>query len=324
MMMKFLTKGTLVTAAVGALIASTYGCDQPKPKCAAGRGAFVAVYKNVSGPADCAKLKGETLGFSTYNATGPNEGKPNLDIASIAIQSENLGVLVDTAESAGSVDKDPTHKPYGLGFFSTAEPQGDFCTVPTLTVATQSIPEVAADPANEIEASPATTVSYAWSNVKLYVTAAALGTQFTADLTLTTDGVACGYQVLGMYQFVSCSKDNPADPTSPLPDERDCSPDADESPSVTCTNNAECFSNVCEQGLCRCTDSAGCCADKDVQKCELSGNTCAAAPAEVLGAKTCHDAPRPTGSGINPDFPTKCDPDLLACVLTKDTIPALK
>ena len=328
MMMKFLTKGTLVTAAVGALVAAAYGCDQPKPKCAAGRGAFVAVYKNVSGPADCGKLKAEKLGFSTYNPTGPTEAKPNLDIASIAIQSESLGTLVDTAESAGSVDKDPTHKPYGLGFFSTPTPEGDFCTVPTLTVATQSIPEVKKDLAKKIAASPATTVSYAWSNVKLYVTSASLGTQFTADLTLTTDGVACGYRVLGMYPYVGCSKPNPADEKSPLPDERACSPDADESPSVTCASNAECFSNICDQGFCRCTDSAGCCADKDVKKCELSGNTCSAPPSSAPGGlaqtKTCHDTPRATGSGINPDFPTKCDPDVLACVLTKDSIPALK
>ncbi len=264
MMMKILTKGTLAAAVVGALIASTYGCDQPKPKCAAGRGAFIGVYTKTSGPDDCAKLKGEILGFSTYNPPGPKEGKPNLDIASIAIQSESLGTLVDTAESAGSVDKDPTHKPYGLGFFTTAEPENDFCTVPQLTVATQSIPEVKEDLANEIEASPATTVSYAWSNVKLYVTSAALGTQFTADLTLTTDGVACGYRVLGMYPYVDCSKADPADPDKSVPDEGACAPEADE------------------------------------------------------------DAGRPTGSGINPDFPTKCDPDLLACVLTKDSIPALK
>jgi hypothetical protein len=259
-----LAKGALAVAVVGGLLASTYGCDQPKPKCAAGRGAFIAVYKPVSGPPSCADLKGEKLGFATYNPVGPDEGKPNLNVASIAIESESLGTLVDTAAGAGAADKDPTHKPYGLGFFSTSEPEGDFCVVPTLTVATQSIPEVKADPDNEIEASPATIVSYGWSNVRLYVTSAAQGTQFTADLTLTTDGVACGYKVLGMYPYVDCSKPNPADKKKPLTDEGACAPDADE------------------------------------------------------------DAGRPTGSGINPDFPTRCDPDLFACVLTKDVLPALK
>jgi hypothetical protein len=35
-------------------------------------------------------------------------------------------------------------------------------------------------------------------------------------------------------------------------------------------------------------------------------------------------ANRPTGSGISPDFPVVCDPDLLMCTLTKSDIPALK
>ena len=324
MMTKIFAKGALAVAVVGGLLASTYGCDQPKPKCAAGRGAFIGVYKKVSGPDSCADLKGEKLGFSTYNAQSGKLGKPNLDVGTIAIQAESLGTLIDTAEAGGSVDKDPTHKPYALGNFTTAEPVNDFCEVPTLSVATQTIPEVKADPDNEIEASPETTVSYAWSNVRVYVTAAALGTQFTANLTLTTDKVQCGYQVVGMYPYVECTKKNPANKKVSLPDERDCSPDSDEDPSVGCTKNEECFSNVCDQGLCRCVTSAGCCADKDVAKCDTSGNRCAPPPAGSAGTgSTCHDAPRPTGSGINPDFPTKCDPDLLVCVVTKD-VPALK
>jgi len=70
--------------------------------------------------------------------------------------------------------------------------------------------ELAEDPDNEIEASDATTVSYAWSNVRLYVTSSALGTQFSADLKLTTDGVECGYQVIGMYPYIECGKEDPA------------------------------------------------------------------------------------------------------------------
>lgn len=263
MVMNILAKGTFAAAVVGVLLASAYGCDQPKAKCAAGRGSFIGVYKQTSGPPSCADLKGEKLGFSTYNVAG-KEGKPNLDIANIAIESESLGTLVDTASGAGVTDKDDTHKPYATGFFSTAEPEGDFCRVPTLTVATQSIPAIPADPDNMVDATPATTVSYAWSNIKLYVTPAALGTQFDADLVLTTDNVACGYKVTGMYPYVDCSMPDPANKKKKLPDEGACAPEADE------------------------------------------------------------DAGRPTGSGINPDFPTHCDPDLLACTLTKDVLPALK
>jgi hypothetical protein len=268
MMMKFIAKGTLAVALVGGLLASTYGCDQPKAKCAAGRGAFAVVYKKVTGPDSCATLKGEQVGFGTYNQVG-KEGKPNLDVAQIAIQSANLGALVDTAGSAGAGDKDPTHKPYSLGFFTTAEPEGDFCVVPTLTVATQNLGEIPEDKEEGTDAVPATSVSYAWSNVRLYVTPSALGTQFTADVTVTTDGVVCGYSAVGMYPYVECGIEDPKDPKKTIPDDLDgiaraCAPEADE------------------------------------------------------------DAGRPTGSGINPDFPTRCDPDLLACTLTKDQLPALK
>jgi hypothetical protein len=328
---QMVARGSVSVAVVGLLLASTYGCDQSKPKCAAARGAFIGVYRHVGGPATCADLKGEKLGFSTYNPVGKNNQR-NLDIASIAIQSESLGTLVDTAEGAGVTDPDPTHKPYGLGFFTTAEPEGDICVVPSLTVAAQNIPAVAADPKAKVKASAATSVSYAWSNVRLYVTPSAVGSQFLADLTLTTDGVACDYQVRGMYPYLDplsypdgCVKPNPADPNGALPDDRICRPEGDEDPSVECSSNTECFSGVCDGGFCRCETSAGCCADKDVGACEGAGARCADAPAGAVGVgKTCHDAPRATGSGINPDFPVKCDPDLLVCVLSKEGFPALK
>lgn len=268
MMMRLIGKGALAAALVGGLLASTYGCDQAKAKCAAGRGAFAVVYKKVRGPDSCADLKGEQVGISTYNQPGKG-GKPDLDVAQIAIQSGSLGSLVATASGAGADDKDPTHKPYSLGFFTTAEPEGDFCVVPTLTVANQNLGEIPEDKKAKTDAVPATSVSYAWSNVKLYVTASAVGTQFTADLTITTDGVACGYTALGMYPYHECGIEDPNDPDKLIPDDLDgvaraCAPEADE------------------------------------------------------------DAGRPTGSGINPDFPTRCNPDLLVCTLTKDTIPALK
>lgn len=271
---KILLKGTFAAAVLGTVFASSYGCDQPKPKCAAARTGqdpttrFIARYKQTGGPASCADLKGEKLGFSTYNAPG-KEGKPNLDISSIAIQAESLGTIQADAKGAGVGDKDPTHTPYSLGFFTTAEPEGDFCTVPSLTVATQSVGEIPADPEAKTDAVPATSVSYAWSNIKLYVTPSALGTQFTGDLVRTQDGVACNYSVLGMYPYVECGKEDPKDPKKTIPDDLDgvaraCAPEADE------------------------------------------------------------DAGRATGSGINPEFPTRCDPDLLVCFLTKDAIPALK
>ncbi|MDB4945495.1 MAG: MlpA protein [Labilithrix sp.] len=266
MMTKTFAKGFLALALVGGVLASSYGCDQPKPKCAAARGLpFATVFTQTSGPASCADNKGEQFGISTYSAIGSNNRAPNLDIASIAIQPTSLGTLVENADAAGAADPDATHKTYALGFFATAEPENDFCEVPSLTNSVQNIPAYEDDPDNEITGAPATSVTYAWSKLRFYVTSTALGTQFTAELVKTVDGVACGYHVEGMWPSVDCSAPDPTDDTGEklIADDSACAPEA----------------NI--------------------------------------------DAGRPTGSGISPDFPTKCDPDQLVCVLTKP-VPALK
>lgn len=265
--MNTLSKAALTSCAAATLIVSTYGCDQPRPKCAAARTGFAAQYVKVAGPVSCDALKGEHLGITTYQAVGKDE-KPNLDVSSIAIQSESLGSLGDAADAIGSVDPDPEHVPYGYGFFNTAEPSSDFCAVPSLTVARKDFPLVKANPEEKKKEFPASSVSYAWSNFKLLVTAQKLGTQFAADLVLTTDGVECGYRVIAMAPYVDCNTPDPADAKGVkqlnIPDYSKCLPEADVA------------------------------------------------------------AGRATGSGIDPDFPTKCDTDLFACVLTKDVLPALK
>jgi hypothetical protein len=213
---------TLVTTAL--LVA--YGCTQPPPKCAAARGGFATTYKKISGPASCDAVKGELLGISTYQAEGKDE-KPDLDRSSIAIQSESLGVAGDDAAAAGLPDPDKTHKPYALGDFDSAEPKGDFCSVPKLTAAIQNFPEVPADQEKKTEAVPATSIKYEWTNVKFYVTALKLGTQFSATLTRTVDADVCVYSAVGLNPPVGCAKAKPADPKVPEPDISLCSPVAD-------------------------------------------------------------------------------------------------
>lgn len=257
------TKAALVLLSGVALLGPGTGCEQQKPKCATGRGSFAARYTFVSGPPSCQARKGEKLGVQTYNRTGENDN-PDLNHASIAIQSESLGLLVDNAETAGIKDVDAKHKPYAFGAFSTAEPEGDICAVPALEPAVQSLEAVTEDPEKEIKEQPKSDVTYAWSNVKVYVTPSAYGTQFTADLSLTTNGESCAYNVQAMYPYVDCSKPDPNDPKKLVPDDSACAAEAN--------------------------------------------------PA----------AGRPTGSGINPDFPVRCDPDLLACVLTRDGLPVLR
>jgi len=256
--------GSLAFAFCAAVaLSSSAACDQPKPKCNIGRGSFAARYTVISGPASCADLKGEQLGTDAYNPAGKG-GRPELDVTSIAIRAASLGTLAQNAAGTPAADPDPSHHPHALGTFSTAEPEDDFCTVPTFAPAIQNLGAIEADPDNDVAAQPATQVTYDWKNVRVYVTSTAAGTQLTGEVTITTDGVACGYSVVAMYPYVDCSAPDPNDKDKTVPDDEACKAEPDP------------------------------------------------------------DKGRPTGSGISPDFPVKCDPDLLACFLTSDHIPVLR
>lgn len=63
----------------------------------------------------------------------------------------------------------------------------------TYVVATQSVPD-----------QPATHVKYAWTNVRVYVSAAQTGNQTYADLTVTQDGCTIGYHVSILVPRVMC------------------------------------------------------------------------------------------------------------------------
>jgi hypothetical protein len=56
---------------------------------------------------------------------------------------------------------------------------------------------------------PKTDLQYDWSNVSIYVTAAATGTQFSADLKLTLNGSTCDYKAIGMWPAVDCGVHDP-------------------------------------------------------------------------------------------------------------------
>jgi hypothetical protein len=63
-------------------------------------------------------------------------------------------------------------------------------------------------------------IQYDWSNIAVYVTAAATGTQFNADLKITLNGSTCSYKAIGMWPAVDCSGANGTD-------EALCNPEAD-------------------------------------------------------------------------------------------------
>ena len=254
---------SLLLLSTGVVFASA--CDQAVVKCISARGDFAAKYTLVAGTGACAALKGGVLGFQSYNPAGP-DGTPNFAVSSIAIQPDAIGVLRARVEASDLSDTDPTHKLYSVGTFSTADPVNEFCEVPKFdNAAEQDLPaalEIAPDPADPKDkgspAQAATKIKYAWSNVRIYVKAAAIGTQMSGDLVYTRDGCSATYKVVGVYPAHPCADD------MGKADEKLCAPDADPGAGIA------------------------------------------------------------VGSGISPDFPVKCDPDLLLCVLTDGALPRLK
>ena len=219
-----------ILAGSSAFVSTTTGCDEPAPKCSSSRGDYIVRYTYVSGADTCKDLIGEKVGVQTYNAIGEN-GKPNLDVASIAIQADSLGTLFDNASNGGVSDPDPNDKEYALGGFNSATPVGNVCSVPTLSVAQQQLGAVAADDAGTTE-QPATLINYEWKNMQFLVTSQYLGSQFTADVDIGRDGKDCIYKAQGLYPYVDCTlvdvngKMVPDANGNPQPDPNACLPEA--------------------------------------------------------------------------------------------------
>jgi hypothetical protein len=306
----------IVTGAAGAavLACAAFSCsDQPRVRCAAARGNFAATYRLVSGTGACAGLKGDVLAVQTYN--GSNADKtPNWDQASMGIQPTAITGLLQAAGGAMVSDPNPEDLPYSLGNFSTPEPgSDDFCVVPTLSATRLRLPEIPAgmDGMGAMTpGQPATDVKYTWSNVRVYVTAAANGTEFSASLTVEQDGCTAEYAVEGLYPAVSCLVPPPMEPPPEMP-----SDDAGATDEASVAVDDAGSDSSANDDAATVPDEA---AAPDVEM----------PPAPMLDETLCSPLAdpangRPLGSGINPDVATRCDPDLQLCVLAKAP-PALK
>ena len=284
--MKIQTLGWLVGVTALISSASVLACSQAEVVCVAGHAgsqlAFAAKYYPVGTPGAACGLPGDQVGFETYHPKGGGADgtQPDFSVPSlVAIQTDAMGLLIKGKAKKGSEDPngtnvenmDGTHvlavnPAYALGTFETVSPDADgFCVMKTMQPAKQVFPAIDAIPPDPMAdppdpgapAEPAVTVNYVWSDVKVYVTAAAQGTQFSGRLKYTDDTCAAEYNVLGVWPSAYCGKD------------------VDDGMG----------------GMKTVPDNSACCPNAD-----------------PLGG-------RPFGSGINPDFPVKCDPDLLLCVL---------
>lgn len=285
--MKTKTLGWIVV--LGATVCSFASCSQAKVECQvllAGAGyAYATQYVLKGSPsAECLPYvqKGDLIGMEFYNPASADGRTYDTSKVSLGVQADWLGNELTARGPATNT----TGKPWALGSFTSHLPdeKTSICSVPTLAVAEQHFGDVKAmkgvggagggamPPMSEV---PEDDVSYQWKNIQVYTTAAAQGTQFTADLTFKekvtkfdpmtmapTVVADCTfeYKVIGMGPGIPCTK-------------------------VDAKGNA-----VLDAGGKQQSDASLCSPCTDV------------------------DAGRTIASGINPDFPTVCtailgDPD---------------
>lgn len=291
--MKIQTLGWLIGFTALASSASILACSQAEVVCQAGHAgstlAFAAKYFPVGTPGAACVLPGDEVGFETYHPKGGGDDgtQPDFAVPSlVALQTGTMGQKIIDKKAAGSVDPDgvigvkddgmggmthfiekhPKHPAYALGSFATVSPEADgFCVMAAPAPAVQNFPLIPAVPPDPMAVPPdpgspevpAEAVKYEWTNVKVYVTASAQGTQFSGHLKYTDNACAAEYDVAGVWPSAACGKD------------------VDDG----------------KGGMKTVPDNTACCPNPD-----------------PIGG-------RAAGSGINPDFPVKCDPDLLLCVL---------
>jgi hypothetical protein len=264
-------------------------CDQPAPKCNVAHGSFWAQYTLVSGEGECAMLTGEELGVQSYYARrSADDKRPDYDNVSIALQPMTITAALWNAE--GMAEPDPADVPYAIGRFGTKTPANDgFCVARKLAVARlrlPAVPEYELDMCTTAAAAPAYDVSYAFSNVRVYYTPSAIGTQLAADLTYTQAGCVAKYKVTAVYPMVSCGVPGPLEDAGLLDAAGDDAalspPDAGE-------------------------------LDPDAGASVDAGAPCPA-PDPPTGPPVADDS-LCENAGINPDFAVECDPAAMMCVL---------
>jgi hypothetical protein len=269
------------------------GCDQPAPRCTVAPGDFAVKYTIISG--NCDPLPGETLSLQVYYPPrSRSDSSPNFEKATIGLQPSSLTAMVGDALHRGSAALEGD-KPYGLGAFASGKPGGDdYCQVPDLTLARVRLPALpeftecgVTSPAQE-----AMDVSYKFSQVRVYNTPGAYGTQLDGVLTYTTPTCTSTYRVVGIYPAVACNTS-----ATPAPDSSDAGA-ADEggvAPPAAGDGGAE----------------------EDAGEAPELEEGCEEPPPDP-GPQVPDDTLCGAGSGISPEFAVTCDPALLMCVLANE------
>jgi hypothetical protein len=140
-----------------------------------------------------------------------------------------------------------TDYPYAWGQFTTVTPDSSgICHLPDMTSAL-TYPDIPAHQANQsigsplgqptyvntgaVSDQPATQVTYKWTNVRVYVSAADDGTQTYADLTVIQDSCTISYHVSILVPRVLCGTTDAQGNAFPEPTLCDPNPDGVDNPS---------------------------------------------------------------------------------------------
>ena len=239
--MRFTKQALIFGLALGAT--GLISCNNPKPECTVGQSGFptqgfAVRYIVKDNPNNCPVMTGEIVGMQSFHPA--KDGDPqNRDFSKtkIALRTWSSGELSwmiedwygrDSAEALAAT-------PNAEGDFAAAEPDDtDFCQVPQISEARVDFPGVSYDfevpcTTNEecvelTEAASATcqdvsgagdlscvvdyaptSLAYRWSNLQVYVTAAALGTQFKGDVEIEINGCTARYTAVGMWPAIDCT-----------------------------------------------------------------------------------------------------------------------
>jgi hypothetical protein len=195
------------------------------------------------------------LGVESY-VPSPADPNAESEVSSLALQPEWIGARILDAQlnatqdpSLASSKATLTNYPYGTGTPPAPPPNGPpstnfpyawgkfdhvypdaagICRVSQMAASDMDYPDIPAhtylasppDPTSSttVPESPETKVKYAWSNVRVYVSATAIGVQTFADLAVTQDGCAINYHVSILVPRIQCgttdaNNNTVADPT---------------------------------------------------------------------------------------------------------------
>lgn len=287
--------------------AALAACEQPRPRCSIARGPFAARYVLRASSGSCTPLLGEVLNVQAYTAMrSESDSRPDFDKTSIGIEPASLtAILEQLADRANPAEGD---RSYAFGPFAGHEPdRDDYCSVPTLSIARLRLPALPekVEMCTTYPPEPSVDISYEFSNVRVYTTAGAYGTHFTAELIRRDPDCVAEYQVTAVYPAVECGAPAP-EPDAGSEDDagagvapplRDAGMDA----GIDATMPPPSDSGAPE---------SDCAAEEELGPRVADDSLCEAAGDPSQG--------RAAGSGINPDFAVYCDRDLLIC-LPRDT-----